>query len=136
MGFQKAIPDDSPRSLTPKGTGDWGEAVAYRHFASMGYAMRETKWKGNGYEIDLIVQKGTRVVFVEVKTRSGDTTDPAEAVDMKKRQRMIAAADIYLKNLGLPLDYQFDIIAITGTERDFRLEHVPDAFFPSPRTRH
>lgn len=78
---------------------------------------------------------GRRMVFVEVKTRSKAGIDPIDAVDATKRTHMIKAADTFLKLLGKPFDYQFDIIAITGTESNHKLYHIPDAFFPPPRTR-
>lgn len=78
---------------------------------------------------------GRRMVFVEVKTRGTEGIDPADAVDTTKRQHMVRAADAFLKQEMKPFDYQFDIITITGTERDYKLVHIPDAFFPSPRTK-
>ena len=82
-----------------------------------------------GREIDIIVTKGTRIVFVEVKTRSTDFTDPLDAVDRKKIRRMVRAADIMLSALNVRYEPQFDIITIVGTpESGHTLTHYKDAF--------
>lgn len=138
MGYTKQIEDtDSPQlPVNKKDKGDWGEQIAADYLITLGCAIRERKWRGRGFEIDIIAQKGTRIIFVEVKTRKVLSNDPVEAVDSTKRNHMIRGADIYLRKLNVPLDYQFDIIGITGVPHDYVIEHVVDAFFPSPRTRH
>lgn len=136
MGFTKKIADQlDPQLTSAKEKGNWGEQVACDHLISLGYAIAERQWRGNGFEIDIVATKGTRAVFVEVKTRKSDAVDPVDAVDFRRRQHMIRAADMYLRRSEVPLDYQFDIISITGQAHDYRLEHVQDAFFPNPRTR-
>ena len=138
MGHTKQIENtDSPRPpVNKKDKGDWGEQVAADYLITLGCSIRERKWSGRGFEIDIIAQKGKRIIFVEVKTRKVLSTDPVAAVDYTKRRHMIKAADIYLRTFDIPLDYQFDIIGITGPPNDYIIEHVEDAFFPSPRTRH
>lgn len=138
MGYTKQFEDnDSPRpSVTKKDTGDWGEQIAAEYLVTLGCAIRERKWAGHGFEVDIVAQKGTRIIFVEVKTRKNDVNNPVDAVDYTKRRHMIRAADQYLRALDIPLDYQFDIIGITGTPHDYKIEHVEDAFFPPVRSRH
>ncbi len=138
MGYRRKFDDeqhDSPRSSSSKGKGDWGEQVATDYLVTLGAAIVERQWHGPGGEIDIIARMGRRMVFVEVKTRAGGGIDPADAVDATKRQHMVKAADAYLKELKMPFDYQFDIISITGTESHHKLVHIPDAFFPSPRSK-
>ena len=127
--------NDSPRSPSPKGKGDWGEQVAADYLVTLGAAIVERQWHGPGSEIDIIARMGRRMVFVEVKTRAAGGLDPVDAVDATKRTHMVRAADTYLKAQSVPFDYQFDIIAITGSESDHKIVHIPDAFFPTPRTR-
>lgn len=82
------------------------------------------------YEVDIIAMKGKYVVFVEVKTRTSDDYDPVSAVNTRKRQRIIASADVYLRNTNLPHEFRFDIISITGTPENYSLEHIADAYMP------
>lgn len=111
--------------------GKWGEDVAVGFLVRQGYALVERNWRMGHYEIDIIVQKGKHMVFVEVKTRKSADADAVRAVDSRKRARMISSADAYLSRLDMPFEYRFDIVAVTGTESDYKIEHIPDAFVPS-----
>jgi putative endonuclease len=80
-----------------------------------------------GGELDLVVRRGRRVVFCEVKSKSGPTFgDPLEMVDEVKVRRVRAAADAWLARHpeARGLEVRFDLIA----DRAGRLEHVPNAF--------
>lgn len=120
----------SPRPAKDS-VGAWGEDVAMRHIAAQGYAIMERNWQMGHYEVDIIAMDGDFIVFVEVKTRTSEDDDPAAAVDARKRRRVTASADAYLRANNLPHQFRFDIIAITGTPESHTVEHIPDAFFPS-----
>lgn len=110
--------------------GAWGERVACDTLVAAGYAIVERNWRVGHYEIDIIASKGTRIVFVEVKTRGDAYVDPLDAVDAKKQMRMGRAADAYMRHYNIPLEAQFDIILIIGSENDYTVEHISDAFLP------
>lgn len=114
--------------------GSWGERVACDLLVAAGYAVLEQNWRMGHYEIDLIVSKGRRIVFVEVKTRTDDYVDPLMAVDLKKQRRMGRAADVYMRHYDIPLEAQFDIILIVGTENNYEIRHIEDAFLPPMRS--
>lgn len=116
--------------------GRWGENVAVEYLITQGYAIVECNWHMGHYEIDIIATKGNRVIFIEVKTRSGDEYDPLEAVDRRKKMHMVRSADVFLRNNDLPYEVQYDIVTIVGDQHDYKLEHIPDAFFPPLTTRH
>lgn len=94
--------------------GKWGEDLAADYLVSQGYAIVERNWKMHHYEVDIIAMTGKYMVFVEVKTRTSDDYDPVSAVNTRKRQRIIASADVYLRNANLPHEFRFDIVSITG----------------------
>ncbi len=132
MSFSKKFEDNtSPRTPQSADKGAWGEQLAAAHLVSLGYAIVATQWRNGHYEVDLIAQKGARMVFVEVKTRDKPYTDPVEAVDEAKRRRIIRSADVFLRQYDVPFEYQFDIITIVGDQAGYELKHYPDAFFPS-----
>ena len=114
--------------------GKWGEEVARRYLVSQGYAISKTNLRVHHLEVDILATRGNRMVFVEVKTRTTDEYDPLEAVDHRKRVRLIRAADAFLRDEEFPWEAQYDIITIIGDEHDYRLEHIPDAFFPRVTT--
>jgi len=113
--------------------GKWGEDVAMEYYLREGYAIRGRNVRINHLEIDLVVTRGNRMAFVEVKTRAGDDfCDPIEAVNAAKRRHMVNFADIYLRSLpsGLVYDWQFDIVIVTGRPDDYTVDRIPDAFTP------
>ena len=83
-------------------------------------------WVG-GYELDLVVRRGRRLVFCEVKAKGGDRFgDPVEMVDAEKQRRLVLAAGAWLARHpeASGLIVSFDVIAIHGG----RLRRLAEAF--------
>lgn len=108
--------------------GAFAEAKAAEYYTARGYAIRERNWRWHKVEIDLIVQEGTTMVFVEVKARSGRDTDPLEAVTMEKMKRITRGADVYLRSQKEDFEYRFDIFTLTGDFQGYETECYEDAF--------
>jgi putative endonuclease len=83
-------------------------------------------WAGR-YEIDLVVRRGHRVAFVEVKERGvGSWGAAAEAVDAEKQRRLRQAAEVWLasrRDLAECVK-SFEVVALDGG----RLERIERAF--------
>ena len=110
---------------------EWGhitESLAAEYFLKDGYTIRERNWRCGKLEIDLILEKGNTIIFVEVKARKPGTMDPVEAIDMKKIMRIVNAADSYLQAQMFRYEYRFDIVAFTGTPEKYEMKHYADAF--------
>jgi putative endonuclease len=92
-----------------------------------GYRILATNvWLG-GYEVDVVARRGARLVFCEVKGKSGDGYgDPLEMVDAEKQRRVRRAAGAWLavRPELAGLDVSFEVVA----ERSGRLERVRAAF--------
>jgi putative endonuclease len=73
-------------------------------------------WRGGrDGELDLILRRGTTVVFCEVKARSSDAFGvPAEAVTLKKQARIRRLAARWLRERATfrPRELRFDVAAI------------------------
>ncbi len=69
-------------------------------------------------------------MFVEVKARSGSTAgSPEEAVDLRKRQRIVRLARAFLAGLaGETPPCRFDVVAVDLEGVVPRLRHLVDAF--------
>jgi putative endonuclease len=73
-------------------------------------------WAG-GNELDLVVRRGRRLVFVEVKARRGTGYgDPLEAVTPEKQRRVRRAAEAWLaaRPTLSALDVDFEAAAVRG----------------------
>lgn len=116
--------------------GKWGEKVAHDLLVAKGYGIVTTNWKMNSLEVDIIATKGTRIVFVEVKTRSTSFVDPEKAVDRRRINHLVRSANAYILTNNCPLEVQFDIITIIGRIDDPNpiVHHIPDAFLAPIRT--
>lgn len=116
-------------------TGQWGENVARNYLVSKGYGIVDTNYRSGHNEIDIIATIGTKIVFVEVKTRKDRFGDPLEAIDRRKMSRLSSAANAFVRNYNLPFSPQFDVITVIGNPNNYEIEHYEDAFRPPLRTR-
>ncbi len=88
----------------------------------------ERRFRNRCGEIDLIMQDGETIVFVEVKTRmTGGPGTGMTAVNAAKQRRISQAAMLYLmtsRRMEHPV--RFDVVEITPDS----VIHVPNAFQP------
>ena len=117
--------------------GKRGEELARDTLVAKGYAIVDMNVKLGNYELDIVAEKDGRIVFVEVKTRSSDDSDPLEAINRKKASYLCRAANAYIKRYDIPHEVQLDVITIVGDPSDSGnpvVEHYPDAIRPPLRT--
>ncbi len=117
---------DSRRDL-----GFRGEEAAARFLEAGGYEILARNVRLGRCELDIVARDGARLVFVEVKTRSGEGYGrPAEAVTPAKQRRIVQAALLFLQREGLqPAELRFDVVEVRW-RRDGAalLTHIPHAF--------
>ena len=92
-----------------------------------GYRILATNAWVAGYELDIIVRRGRRLIFCEVKEKLGARFgDPLEMVDDEKQRRLRLAADAWLARHpeAAGLEVSFDVMAV----RSGQLERVAEAF--------
>ena len=90
-----------------------GERVAAEFLRARGYTVIGAGFLARRGEIDLVCRRGRRLVLVEVKTRSSDAFGtPAEAVGVRKRRAMLAAAAEYRALAGWRGPIDFAVVAI------------------------
>ena len=92
-----------------------GELRARRHYRLRGYRiLAENAWAA-GNEVDLVVRRGRRLVFCEVKQRGRvDFGAPVEHVGTEKQRRVRRAAEAWLAarpELG-GLDVSFEVVSV------------------------
>jgi putative endonuclease len=110
--------------------GQEGERIAERYLIKKGYKLVERNYRCPSGELDLIVLDRRVIVFVEVKTRTGDAFGtPFEAVEFRKQQKMTQAAQYFLAQKGLhQRDARFDVVGISWPGREPSVEHIENAF--------
>ncbi|MBT8235111.1 MAG: YraN family protein [Bacteroidia bacterium] len=107
-----------------------GEEVAQNLLLKKGYKILERNYRYRKAEVDLIVQKGDQVIFVEVKSRTSKwIAHLADHVSKKKIRLLVEAADHYVINNNIELEVRFDIITAFKTKKGMELEHLEDAFY-------
>jgi putative endonuclease len=114
--------------------GNTGEDIASQYLINNKYKILERNFIAGKGEIDIIAQKKKTIVFVEVKTRQNDDFGtPADAIDYKKKKKIIETASRYIYEKNPKTDFRFDVIEVYGffTGDCFELEkieHIEDAF--------
>lgn len=111
--------------------GDRGEIIAAAYLAKKKHKILDQKVRAPFGELDLVTRDRDALVFVEVKTRSGEKYGlPEEAVDLVKQKQMIKLAEWYIQKHEIKnIKMQFDVIAIlyNGTKPP-QVRHYPNAF--------
>jgi putative endonuclease len=110
--------------------GKLGEELAVEFLQQNGYTILETNWTFQKAEIDIIAQIDNILAVVEVKTRSSiEFGLPQDFVKPKKIQLLVKAVNEYVISKDLDVVIRFDIIAIYKEENNYKIDHIPDAFY-------
>lgn len=120
--------------LDRQSLGNTKEQEALRFLRDRGLEPIARNFRSRFGEIDLVMCDNDCLVFIEVRyRRAGRFGSAAESVDHRKQERLILAAQLFLRSrpryAHWPL--RFDVVAIDGaaTETD-TLEWIRDAFRP------
>jgi putative endonuclease len=111
--------------------GEQGELVALAHYRRAGYRLVARNWRCPLGELDLIVIRGTTVVFCEVKTRRTDGLGgPFEAVNWKKQGKVRALAQAFLGTSPLSWEeIRFDVASVLTSGAGPATVHVFESAF-------
>ena len=91
------------------------ENLAQDYLKKLGYRIIGKNFRCRMAEIDLIAREGKYLVFVEVKERSSQSRGyGSEAVNIRKQERICAAARFYLYRFHIdPLTpVRFDVVTV------------------------
>ena len=109
-----------------------GESIAKTLLENCGYEILDENWTHGKAEVDLIAYKDKVIIFVEVKTRTGNGYgEPEDFVDDRKQKLLVYAADEYIYLMNHQGDVRFDIISILfDKQTNYKIKHIEDAFWP------
>ncbi len=113
-----------------------GEEIAVRYLQDRSYAILERNWRSGRLEVDIIARIDDQMVIAEVKTRTdGFLESIGEAVNKKKQNLLIRAANAYIVKKNMDLDVRFDIITVIFEGKTkFQVQHIENAFYPGVRS--
>lgn len=107
--------------------GKEGERTAKEYLKKTGLIFLEANYHILGAEIDLIMKDENRneFVFVEVRTRSGDSFGKAEdSLSPHKRQVLRRGIIAYMQKLPWTTDYRFDFVTVTKQNEAWKINHI------------
>jgi putative endonuclease len=85
------------RPSSSRRLGPDAERRVRRHYRLRGWVVLDANARAGRNELDVVVRRGRRLLFVEVKARSGSGFgDPWEAVGPEKARRVRRAAEAWL----------------------------------------
>ena len=118
--------------------GRFGERAAARLLRRSGYRIRAKNFAPFDHEVDIVCENREYIVFVEVKTRSIENSDPREprpasSVTPKKQRSVITAAKQYLAYYPSDKKKRLDIIEVYVTHKNGRnkvaeIKHLENTF--------
>jgi putative endonuclease len=119
----------STRSVTRStfAAGRAGERRAWWYYRLRGFRILDRNVWSGGNELDLVVRRGRRLAFVEVKAKGGGRYgNPFEMVTVEKQRRLRRAAEAWLAAHPecARLEASFEVVALRGG----RVERLRDAF--------
>lgn len=120
-----------------KGTSEQGriaENMACNYLKkNHGLVLLDRNYRTPHGEIDLVMEDGDTMVFIEVRSRTRENfLQPLESIDHKKCMRIIRSSEYYLQrnvsNFNRLEKCRFDVVTLTGPLETARLEWIKNAF--------
>ena len=96
-----------------KVVGNLGEKIIAERLVEQGFQIVGRQVRTKYGEVDLIATKPQRVLFVEVKTRTGQHFGfPEEAINQKKRTNMLRTALALVQRMNIKCDWELVVYAV------------------------
>ncbi len=97
--------------------GAQAEQLAVQYLQQQGLKLIVQNFRCRFGEIDLIMQHGTTLVFIEVRLRrNAGFGGAAASIDARKQQRIISTAQQYLAGLARIPACRFDVVLLDDAE--------------------
>jgi putative endonuclease len=93
--------------------GRWAESVAAWRYRLSGFRLLARRYRTPVGEIDLVLRRGSLLVFVEVKARRR-LVDAVDALRPRQSERLARAASVYLRDHPIhdQCAMRFDLIGV------------------------
>ncbi|MBU0707283.1 YraN family protein [Patescibacteria group bacterium] len=108
--------------------GRWGEKTAAKYLEKHGYIIVATNENLKGGELDLVCKKNDKIIFVEVRTKTGYLFGTGEeSITPKKALKLATLSHEYLEEKEyLYDDFQVDLVVVEAIKRsgEVRIRHL------------
>ncbi len=111
--------------------GKSGENQAAEYLKSIGYSITAQNWRQGKYEVDIIAENETEILFVEVKTRTGFEIPVDRAVRQQQKINIMKSANAFITQTNCMKEPRFDLITIYGVGTQSRISHIECSFYPT-----
>ncbi|NIP13625.1 MAG: YraN family protein [Pseudomonadales bacterium] len=111
--------------------GAQAESAALDHLRSSGLTLVSRNFRCRLGELDLVMEDGKDLVFVEVRLRNhARFGDGAASITAAKRQKLVRAARAFLQRNPRYQHHpcRFDVVAVNGQGRTTQLRWIRHAF--------
>lgn len=115
--------------MNKKDFGEKGEGIAKNYLIKSGYKIIEKNFRTNFGEIDLICEKDSSIIFIEVRTkRESDFLLPEESITKRKIKHIKLASLEYLSRLKkVYKEIKFEFIGILfKNDNEYEINHIKD----------
>ncbi len=100
-----------------KSIGDLGEQIACEYLEKIGFEILFRNYRSRFGEIDIIAKDGEFLAFIEVKKRkTKNFGSGAEYVSLKKQEKIIKTALMFLTEYTYELQPRFDVLEVNKEE--------------------
>ena len=117
--------------MTAAESGRLGEDVCVRYLERHGYTVIARNFHARYGEVDVIAETQDALCFVEVKTRREHAmVPPAQAVDLRKQQKLVLTAQIFLQRNPSDKQPRFDVFEVLtdANGKPTKVRLLPGAF--------
>jgi putative endonuclease len=116
-------------TMKPMNKGEAAEQLACDYLQKQGLHLLEKNYRSRQGEIDLVMQQGDSLVFIEVRQRSNTRFGGAAAsVTTKKQEKLRLTALHYLQHKAPRANARFDVVAVQGDNNQQHIEWIRNAF--------
>lgn len=107
--------------------GKKGEMFAEDFLKSAGYKIRGKNWQRGKLELDLIAEKGSLLIFAEVKTRTAPVEDISDVMSKAKETNLIHSVNAYMDEIEEDTECRIDLVIVEITGDKPTITHIENA---------
>ena len=117
-------------TLYRKNFGNRGEDLIVAKLTEKNYTILARNYRKPYGEIDIIAEKDSMVLFIEVKTRHNPFFDISEIITPSKQRKIVMVAKEFIAQHDVhSKTYRFDVVFLeTDNNNQLYINYIPNAF--------